>query len=235
MKERDFINKLKDLNLGIITISDASKIINKNMEYTALYMKRLEDRNVIVRVEKGKYALTDTDISVIASNLIYPSYVSFLSGLSFLHETTQIPIITQTVTTVSKKNIEFQKQKIEFIKFNKKRMFGYKKEKMKNGYIFIGEIEKIIIDSLFMPKYCPLSEIKNPIDNADLDKMLSYALKMNSIVTLKRLGYLLDLEGIDVYNKLKPHLNKRYDPLNPLLDSKGEKNKKWMLKINEVL
>ncbi len=235
MNEREFIKKIKEFNLGIIKLTDASHIINKDRHYTAIYMKRLEDRGVINRIEKGKYVLSDTDISVVATNLVNPSYLSFLSGLSYHHKTTQIPILTQIVTAVSKKNIAYQKNNIEFIKLDKKRIFGYKKEKFKNGYAFIGEIEKIIVDSLFIPKNCPLSELKNAFDEVKIDKIFKYAIKMDSIVTLKRLGYLLELQGIDVYNKLKNKLNKRYDLLNPLLRTNGEKNKKWMLKINEVL
>jgi len=235
MQEREFIKKLKDLNLGVITLSDTSNITNKDKNYAALYMKRLDDRGIIRRIEKGKYVLADTDISVISTNLVYPSYISFLSGLAYYHKTTQIPIISQIVTTVSKRNISYQKNQIQFIKLNKKRMFGYKKEKLKNGYAFIGEIEKIILDSLFIPEYCPLSEVKNTLDEVKLDTLLLYGLKMDSIVTLKRLGYILELNGIDIYNELKRYINKRYDLLNPLLPENGKKNKKWMLKINEVL
>ncbi|MBU4256278.1 MAG: hypothetical protein L6265_01365, partial [Thermoplasmatales archaeon] len=104
-----------------------------------------------------------------------------------------------------------------------------------NGYAFIGEIEKVIVDSLFMPKYCPINETMNAFDGIDGEKILNYALKMDSIVTLKRLGYLLELNGIDLYEKIKKHINKRYDLLNPMLPPAGENNNKWMLKLNEVL
>ncbi len=237
MNERDFIKKIKNLDLGIITLSDAAHIINKDKKYTAIYMKRLEERDVIQRVEKGKYILPETDLTVISTNLVHPAYISFLSGLSYYHKTSQIPIITQVVTTVSKKSINYKKNKIIFIKLNQKRIFGYKKEKTQNGYAFIGELEKIILDSLFIPKRCPLIEVKNALEikNIQIEKILSYALKMDSIVTLKRLGYLLELNGVDIHDRINNHLNKRYDLLNPVLPLKGKNNKKWMLKINEVL
>jgi predicted transcriptional regulator of viral defense system len=86
-----------------------------------------------------------------------------------------------------------------------------------------------------MPKYCPISETMNAFDGIDTKKILNYALKMDSIVTLKRLGYLLELNGIDAYEKIKKRINKRYDLLNPLLPPTGENDRKWMLKLNEVL
>ena len=95
MNERQFINTINEENLAIITISDTARIINKSRKYTALYLKRLEKRDIIKRIEKGKYSLKDTPLQIIASNLILPAYISFLSGLSYHHLTTQIPRIMQ--------------------------------------------------------------------------------------------------------------------------------------------
>ena len=234
MKEREFINIIKDSGKGVFTISDISRLIGKNRKYSTLYVERLYKRGVLNRAERGKYVLPDTDIVVVATNLVTPSYLSFLSGLYYYHLTTQIPSSLQVVTTRSKKRILYE-QGIDFIKFDKKRVFGYNRVKLSGGYAFIGEIEKIIVDILFMPKYCPIGEVLNAFDNIDIEKLVDYALKMESIVTLKRLGYLLELKGIDVYKRLKPYLNKRYDLLNPFLIQSGENNKKWMLKLNEVL
>lgn len=232
MNEREFLSKIKDL--GILTIPDVSRIIGKDRKYAALYMKRLNDKGVVNRIEKGKYALPDTDPLVVATNLVIPSYISFLSGLAYHHKTTQIPITIQVVTTVSRKAINYG-SKITFVRFDRKRIFGYRREKIGNGYVFIGEIEKVIVDSLFMPEYCPISETMDAFDGIDTEKILNYALKMDSIVTLKRLGYLLELNGIDAYEKIKSHINERYDLLNPLLPPAGKNNQKWRIKVNEVL
>jgi hypothetical protein len=80
------------------------------------------------------------------------------------------------------------------------------------------------VDSLFLPKYCPI-EIFNGIREAgfDLNKLLIRGIKMNSIVILKRLGYLLDLRGFDTYDELKGKLNDKFDLLNPLLPRTKEK------------
>ena len=235
MQERHFLNKVKEQNLGIITISDTSKIINKSRRYSSLYLQRLEERNDIKRIEKGKYALPDTPFLVIASNLVMPSYISFLSGLYYYHLTTQIPRIVQIVTTKSKKRIQYEDKEIQFIKL--KKIFGYQREKSQHGYVFIGEKEKIILDSLLLPKYCPLNETINAIKESRLNvkKLIDYALKMHSIVLIKRLGYILEMNNIDIYKKVKNHLNNRYDLFNPQLPPDGEHNTRWKLIINGVL
>ena len=235
MNERQFITTIKNQNLGIITIPDTARIINKNRKYTSLYLQRLQNRQIIKRIEKGKYTLQDTPLPVIASNLILPSYISFLSGLAYHHLTTQIPQITQIATTKSKKRIKYEKEEIQFI--NLKKIFGYNREKTQYGYTFIGEKEKIILDSLLLPKHCPINETINAIKETKLNikKIIEYTLMMNSIVLIKRLGYTLEQNDIDIYPKVKKHLNKRYDLLNPNLPTTGENNTKWNLKINEAI
>ena len=90
MNERQFINTIIKQNLGIITLTHTSRILNKSKKYSSLYLQRLEQRRIIKRIEKGKYALLDTPVEVIASNLIIPSYISFLSGLSHYQLTTRL-------------------------------------------------------------------------------------------------------------------------------------------------
>jgi len=231
MNEREFLERVKDLNIGVLTIPEVSRIIDKDGRYASLYMKRLEDRGAVNRIEKGKYALKDTDPAVVATNLVYPSYISFLSGLAFHHRTTQIPVSYQVVAAVSKSGVDYG-ARITFIKFGKKRLFGYVREKNR---AFVGEIEKVVVDSLFMVEHCPLSETLNAMKGISTKKALDYALRMDSIVTLKRLGYLLELNGIDAHDRIREHINRRYDLLNPLLPPVGENNRKWMLKLNEVL
>ncbi len=235
VREREFIEEIKSLGLGVFTLSDISRIIGKGKRYAALYANRLVKRGIIVRIERGKFALPDTDSLVVATNVTFPSYVSFLSALSYHRLTAQIPTSIQVVAGKSKKGISFKGEKISFVRFDRKRIFGYRREKIGNGYAFIGEVEKIIVDALFMPRYCPLGELMEALDVADVDKLLRYALKMNSIVTLKRLGYLLELKNIDIYDEVKKYINRKYDLLNPLLPPAGETNRKWALRLNEVL
>ncbi len=233
MNEREFINAISSQQIGVITLPHAARILHTTKEYARLYLQRLEHRTLIMRVENGKYALPDTSIEVIASNMVVPSYISFLSGLSHYKLTTQLPRVIQIVTTKSKKNIHYENTEIQFIK--QKQLFGYHREKTPQGYLFIGEKEKILVDCVYLPKYCPISEIKYALQQGtwEKNKLITYAIKMKSVVLLKRLGYLLDQQNIDMYSDVYLHLNTRYDVLNPFLPNKGNFNSKWKLRINE--
>jgi predicted transcriptional regulator of viral defense system len=237
MKTQEFLNLLKKLRKPVYTINEIFKILKKDENYTRVFLSRLEKKSLIKRIEKGKYFFKDENPFAIASNLVFPSYISFISALSYYGLTTQIPRTIFVVSLKQKKKLEFNGYEIQFVKFNKKRFFGYKREKTNRKFLFVGEIEKVIADSLFLPKYCPLSEILFALKNArvSIDKLILYSSKMGSKVVLKRLGYLMELASKDLYEKLKAHIDSKYDLLNPSLKPRGKVNKKWKLVINEVL
>ena len=188
-----------------------------------------------MEIEKGKYTLS-FDALEIGPNLIFPSYISFLSAYSIYGFTTQIPAKVHVVSLRSKKPVEAANSEIVFIKFKKENFFAYKRERFRDKLIFIAEPEKAIIDSLYLPEYCPITESFEALKSREIrvEKLIEYGLEMNSIVTLKRLGYLLELNSIDIYEKIKHKLNKRYDLLNPFLKKSSHTSSKWRLNINEV-
>jgi len=114
MKTFDFIETLKRFEKPVFTTTDIAKIINKNKNYTRLYLHRLKKREVIREIEKGKYALRDTHPFVLASNLIFPSYISFLTALSYYGFTTQIPRVIFLVASKTKKEIKFDNYSFKF-------------------------------------------------------------------------------------------------------------------------
>ena len=100
-----FIKELEKLSRPVITLSDVLKIIGKNRAYTRVYIHRLVNKNVLFEVEKGKYTISE-DPFEIASNLVFPSYISFISAYSIYGLTTQTPLEIQIVSLKSKKPVK---------------------------------------------------------------------------------------------------------------------------------
>jgi len=235
MKEKDFITSIKRAKLGVFHSRDAARLMEKSRKYAQVYLNRLEKRETIKRITKSKYCLAGTLPEVAASNLSFPSYVSFLSGLAYHKLTTQIPSVIHVVTNKSMKSVDYGGLRIKFVKTSPERIFGYQKHGHENGYAFVGEKEKILVDAAYLPRYCPLTEAKNAMESGvDAKKLSDYAKRMNSTVTIKRIGYLMQTTGLDA-SPLKKLINRSFDPLNPLLPGKGEKNREWKLVINEAL
>ena len=238
MRSEDFIERVKTSKKAVLTINDIAKITGQKKEYIKVYLFRLKKRGLIQEVERGKY-ITKQHPFLTASNLVFPSYISFLSAYSYYQLTTQMPRVIEVVTLRSKKELVLDNYKITFMKFPSKRLFGYHKEKFMGKEIFVAEKEKAIVDSLYLPQYCPLDETYLALETElNTAKLVSYAQRMNSTVLLKRLGYLLEIKGHDIYPQVKEHLNKRYDLLNPLQKRRKKRlkmSKKWKLIINEDL
>lgn len=235
MQAINFLKEVEKIPNPVFLLNDVERITGKNREYSRTYIHRLKKRNLVCEVEKGKYSLNNDSLEI-STSIISPSYISFISAYNLHSLTTQIPLNVQVVCAKSRKPLIIGESKIIFTKFKPKNIFGYKREPFRNKYIFIAEIEKAAIDSLYLPEYCPISDTFEAIKNMkiDKDKLIEYALRMDSIVTIKRLGYMLELNGVDIYENIKHLINNRYDLLNPFMKRSKNNSSKWKLNINEV-
>jgi predicted transcriptional regulator of viral defense system len=237
MRTEKFLKKLSSLRNPVYSFSDLVRILGKKENYCKTFLNRLTAKGLLVRIEKNKYTLPNQNPLVLASNIAFPSYISFISAYSFYNLTTQIPTTVFVVAKRQKDEISYEGNTIKFIKFSKRRFFGYRKEFLENKVLFVAEIEKAILDSLYLPHYTSVSETFFALKEAKIDKekLLNYTKRFNSKIVSKRLGYFLELIGIDLYDELKKLLNKNYEVLNPLKQKIGKKDEKWKLIINEVL
>lgn len=233
MKTEEIIKELEKLKFPVFTLLDLTKLLNKDENYVKVFIHRLTNKKLL-RIEKNKYALKGTNPFLIATNLLFPSYLSFISAYSYYNLTTQLPRIYYVVTPKQKKEVRYGENLIKFVKFKSSRFFGFKKELLEGKFMFVAEIEKAIVDSLYLPRYCSVSETFSVLKNAELDeeKLLKYADRMNSSAVLQRLGVLLEILGIQL--KLRRKF-KNYILLNPTLPKRGEKNERWKVIINEAI
>ena len=231
MRLNTVIDKLRRSELAVFTIKDLQKITGKDERILSVYINRMTKMGMINKIEKGKFTIYD-DPFIVSTQLIYPSYISFLSAF-FLHgKTTQTINEILVVSSRRKKDIDVFGMKIKFITLNPRFMFGFKKVEKGNSYIFLADVEKAIIDSLYLPRYCPLSEVFSVLKEADIDKTLKYASLIGIEVVNRRLGYLLDVLGVETKLRAK---GKAAYKLNPAIKSLGRFNSKWRLYINEEL
>jgi predicted transcriptional regulator of viral defense system len=234
MKSSEFIEILKNSKNSVFTFSQLARILEKREEYAKVFINRLTERELL-RLEKNKYTLKGTNPFLVASNIIFPSYISFITAYSYYNLTTQLPRTFFVVSLKQRKPINFDSNLIQFVKFKKFRFFGFKREILEGKFAFVAEVEKAILDSLYQPKYCPISETFFALKNANLnlEKLFRYTKEMKSLAVIKRLGYLLEVIGIDA-SKIRTSF-KNYTLLNPALPRKGDINEKWKLVVNEVI
>lgn len=227
-RERKLLDELSRRRLTIFRPIDVSNILSESRDNTYRILSRMEDKDLITRIEKGKYIsskeLEGTDIYETATHIIEPSYLSLWSGLHKYGYTTQIPRTVFVMTAIPKDDMMLQGQKIKFIKT--KHFFGYTSD----NKLVIAEPEKLLIDCILFPHYSGgFKEIKSSFEKADVDekKIVEYALKIDNRSLNSRLGYIMEKTHPDADLEL---LNKNIStspiPLDPKKEE-GKMNKRW--------
>jgi len=207
---------------------------------TAVKVKRLVDRGVLVRVLRGRYTLPTTNILAAASSIYHPSYVSLLAAFEYHGTTTQSTRVIDILNTTHSGRItlalEAGRYVVRFVKVDAKLIYGYDKVFPGGMTALIAKKEKGIVDSLLLPEYVSLDEAVACIRSGiDLKRAVEYGKRTQRQAVIKRLGFLLWTEGLDCSPDDFPGLSRTYVPLDPALPRRGKYDPKWRVVINKVI
>lgn len=218
MKTILLLEKLKEK--PTFNTTDLQRILHSNRNYAQLKLNRLLKNKYISRVTNGTYTC-NIEIEQIATNIVYPSYISGWYASYRKGYTEQIINQVTIFTKVNKKETLFQNYKIKFIKTNY--VFGYYKEQE----YFLADDNKLLIDAiLYQQEFGNFEEIINIAKKATIDKdtIIEYLKKINKKSLNKKIGYLLEkYQNIDLYNLIE------IDHNYVMLGNLKIKNKKWKI------
>lgn len=191
-------------------------------------MKALKKKKAVESIKKGVFSLRGTNEFAIGTSLSWPSYISFWTALNYYHFSDNLPRKIFLASTKYHKEI----RQFKYITLSRKRFFGYVNL---NG-IVIADKEKALVDSLLFPKYSGgisevISCIKANKKQFDVEKLVNYALRVESRAVIRRLGFIFEMLGFKNRRLLK-NIGKGYELLDPTLKKKNNLNKKWLLDIN---
>jgi predicted transcriptional regulator of viral defense system len=178
----------------------------------------------IKRIRRGLYVITMGTSGLvtvhpfaIATHLVQPSAISHWSALSFHGFTEQIPLtVTATtpkkVVTPSMHGADSQRRTKHTWKIDQTQ---YEYVSVKYGYYFgleeiwideffkikITDKERTIIDCFAFPRMFGgiqwvLSTLEEVIDQIDLEKLVSYAIRYGKVSVMKRIGWSLEKLGV---------------------------------------
>lgn len=229
--------------LVVFGIADLRKLTGTRRARCYQLVSQMKRKGLILEVEAGKYVPTapsQPDLLKVASQIVFPSYVSFWSALSFHGFTEQLPQAILVATVKRKRAIAYQGAQIRFVTLSPSRFFGYVRVE---GTV-VADKEKSLMDSLLLPRYAGgMLEFAKCISNAwkeiNAEKLIGYALRMANRSLAKRLGYLIEtlnlpIEG-ELVRRLRSNIGTGYSLLDPLGPKRGSYDRKWMLRVNSYL
>ena len=210
--------------MPVFSLSDINQVIS-NRAYAKKFLQAQIEKGRIFRIRRNAYT-TYKDHFIGSAFIISPSYVSSVSALSYHKLITQLPNDMFCATPKKATQIKFF-GKINF--FHTGHFFGFHPEDYESFKVMVADPEKSIIDSFSI---VPVSVFEEAFDSIDRGKMIGYLKKIKKSSMTKRVGYLMERAGFDVYEELKGIINYKYIGLDPIAELKGEKNSKWRLIIN---
>jgi len=171
----DVLKKLESFDKAYFTTADLKKLFPSEKEGFTTFLKRLVDKEILVRLAKGIYMVRGGawEIDRIANQLYYPSYLSFVTVLGRGGILNQIPYSLTFATTRKSKRMTLGGTDIVYSQIKPELYFGYVIETGVN----LAEPEKALLDQLYLVSLGKTTLDFEELNLMDLDKkkFLSYA------------------------------------------------------------
>ena len=164
-------DKALESGRSVYSTQQLASLIKKPKAQTTVYVKRLIDKKMAVKVRKGTIAF-ENDEAIIASQLIEPSYISLQTALLFQGIIQQVTKDIECVTTRNSFNLK--KLGIKYHKIPSKLFNNYKKIQKGKSYIMLAEPEKALFDGLYLNIFNKkdLMELKQKINQKKLKELI---------------------------------------------------------------
>jgi len=218
------------------TVNTVAHIIKKDIPYTKVFLNRLKKRGVISHLQRNVYTVHD-DPLIIASRIVWPSYISLWAAFRYHNLTEQIPHTISVVTTRCKnrKTIVVAQTTIRFEHLRPAWFFGFEKTTLKDVEIFIAEPEKALIDAVLLKKISTTEIymlLKENINQLSSEKIIQYILQTKNKALMKRFGWMLESLHCNQAVRLQKFSYKTLLPLDYSRPRKGKKDTTWGLLVN---
>ena len=234
MKTLRMVKKLEEF--PTFNIDTFANIIDNDKTYAKMHLNRLKNRGVVKQIQRNVYTVQE-DPLIIASRIIWPSYISLWAAFRYHNLTEQIPnkISVITARSKSRKKIQMMNTAIIFEKIRPAWFFGFSKIKIQDFEVFMAEPEKALIDAVLLKKistaeiYFLLNE---NIKKLSTKKIVDYILRTKNLALAKRFGWMLESLGCNQVTRLKKQTYKTMIPLDVSRPLTGLNDKKWGVIVN---
>lgn len=190
------------------------KILGGNLKRADKVIRSLREKNWIERVAGGRYVLIpaergplgipDANLFLIGKEYVTPYYFGYSTAAAHYRFTTQTRGTVWIATTVKALVAKtFRDTEFRFVSMAKRKFFGYQPTKVFGVEVSMSDPEKTVLDCVDKIDYGggigeTVRIILGASSKIDWDKLTEYALRMNSIALIQRLGYLAKRANVEI-------------------------------------
>ena len=141
------LDALLKSNKRVFTTYDVAKLMGKPPAYASLMLSRSRRAEGI---ERGKYFLEEANTYEIASNIVFPSYISLQACLQYYGLIDQNIVRYSVIALKRHRTVDIKGNIIEFIKADKRMFFGY----MNKANVYVASPESFLPWTAFILAGC---------------------------------------------------------------------------------
>ena len=256
-KNRALLGALHRSTAGPFAIEEAIEILGRSREQTRRLLISLAAGGWLTRIRRGIYSCVPLgfegnpnwieDPWVVASVVLAPEY--YVGGWSACEHwglTEQIFRTTMAFTTRKLRSKEFELGGMNYVacRTSRSRLFGISDVPVGAVSVRASDPTRTVLDALDAPRTS--GGIRPALDIVDEyfsgshrnDRLLSeYALRLGNRTVLKRLGFLIEVLGVEATGlqaECRRNQSKGVSLLDPDLPAKGPILSRWNLRINSA-
>lgn len=245
--------ELNEQRRTTFVLSDVEAITHLSASSARNLVHKAQQRGLVTRLKPGLYNLVPFELGratehigspyliarEVAGNA--PYYLSHGTALELHRMLTQPNLIIYVSCTRRIRPQTIGGYEYRFVLVTEAQMFGIAKHWVtKEQCVMISDMERTIIDSLRRPDLAGgITEIAKGLwmkrDSLNIERLIEYALRLKVGAVLRRLGYLLERNGMANETTLRPLRNKlsaTYQRLDPVLPQEGSFLSRWRLRLN---
>ncbi|WP_191859877.1 type IV toxin-antitoxin system AbiEi family antitoxin domain-containing protein [Hanstruepera ponticola] len=235
-----FMKLLEAHELLYFNMQAIEEQLNQKFENLNEILENLVDKELLVRIERGVYALSNyTNINVLATFIAKNSAIAYWSALHYHGLTERFPNTVFVKTTQRKRSTEILGTSIKFVTVKEYKNKGTIQEGYGDNSFAITDIEMTLIDCFDQTRYAgDFADLIKAFATANLtnNKLIEYTKAYNNIAVIKRLGFLAEVFHGNRLNSFinyaKTQVNKKYSLIDAGGLQQGEFVSDWKLRMN---
>jgi len=235
-----FLKLLNENEIPYFHMHEIEKRIDHDFSNLNEILENLVDKELLVRIERGKYRRYDfSDPYVLGAFISRKGSVGYWSALHQHDLTDRFPNKIFIKTPFRKRNTKVAETKIQFVSVKENKIDGITYSGYGNRRYPLTNVEMTLVDCFDQPRYAgPLPDLLKAFYQAtiDTDKLIKYLSLYNNIAIIKRMGYLAELldrtDLSDFISFAQENINKKYNLFDPGGENNGEFNNRWRLRMN---